>query len=353
VREDRTLSRLSTFAGGASFSRRNFESSVYGQDRWSISQRLLLELGLRADRDTIVRRTSVSPRVAATYLITEDGNMKLSGGIGLYYDATNLDLITRPLAGQRLDQLYASNGITPLGPPLVTLFRVNEQSLRVPRYLNWSVELENKLPAQIYLDTEFLQKRGHDIFAYFETNSGFQLLNDRQDHYDAFQLVLRRAFKRNYAVLAAYTRSRAHSNAVLDNNIDNPVFGMQAGGPLPWDAPNHFISWGWMPLVKKFDFIYSLDWRSGFPFSRVDQQQRFIGDLNSLRFPDYFTLNTHLERRFTLFSYILALRAGFNNVTSRPNPTVVNNNVDSPQFLTFGGTEHRVFTGRIRFIGRK
>ena len=353
VREDRTLARLSTFVGGASFSRRNFESSVYGQDRWSISKRLLLESGLRVDRDTIIRRTSVAPRAAATYLVTQDGDMKLSSGIGLYHDATNLYLITRPLAGERFDQFFASNGITPLGPPLITSFQVNEQSLRVPRYLNWSVELEKKLPAQIYLDTEFLQKRGHNVFAYFEANSGFQLLNDRRDRYDAFQLTLRRAFRRNYAVLAAYTRSRTHSNAVFESNLDNPVFGPQGGGPLPWDAPNHFISWGWMPLVKRFDFVYSLDWRSGFPFSAVDQQQRIVGDLNSLRFPDFFTLNTHLERRFTLFSYILALRAGFNNVTNRENPTVVNNNVDSPQFLTFGGNEHRVFTGRIRFIGRK
>ena len=353
LREDRTLSRVSTFIGGASFGRSNFESSVYGQDRWSISKRLLLEEGVRADRDTIIHRTSVSPRVAGTYVLTHDGNMKLSSGIGLYYDATNLDLITRPLAGERLDQLFASNGVTPLGPLLTTSFHVNEQSLRVPRYLNWSIELEDKLPAQIYLDAEFLQKRGHNGFAYFETNSGFQLLNDRQDRYDAFQITLRRAFKRNYAILAAYTRSRAHSNAVLENNIDNPVFGPQAGGPLPWDAPNHFISWGWMPLVKKFDFVYSLDWRTGFPFSVVNQQQQLVGALNSRRFPDYFTLNTHLERRFTLFSYILALRAGFNNVTNRQNPTVVNNNLDSPQFLTFGGTEHRVFTGRIRFIGRK
>jgi len=353
LREDRTLSRVSTFIGGALFGRSDFESSVYGQDRLSISKRLLLESGVRADRDTIIHRTSVSPRVAATYLLTHDGNMKLSSGIGLYYDATNLDLLTRPLAGERLDQLFASNGVTPLGPLLTTSFHVNEQSLRVPRYLNWSIELEDKLLAQIYLDAEFLQKRGHNGFAFFETNSGFQLLNDRQDRYDAFQITLRRAFKRNYAILAAYTRSRAHSNAVLENNIDNPVFGPQAGGPLPWDAPNHFISWGWMPLVKKFDFVYSLDWRTGFPFSVVNQQQQLVGALNSRRFPDYFTLNTHLERRFTLFSYILALRAGFNNVTNRQNPTVVNNNLDSPQFLTFGGTEHRVFTGRIRFIGRK
>lgn len=359
LREDRTLSRKSTFVAGGSFSRNNFESSVYGQDRWSISKRLLLENGLRLDRDNIIRHISVAPRVAATYLVTSDGNTKLSGGIGLYYDAMNLDLITRPLTGQRFDQFYASDGTTSLGPPLITSFQVNEQSLRVPRYLNWSVGLERKLPAEIYLDAEFLQKRGHEVFAYFndsqlsQESNDFQLLNDRQDQYHAFQITLRRAFKGNYAVLAAYTRSQAHSNAVFDPSIDSPVFGRQAGGPLPWDAPNHFISWGWAPLVKKFDLVYSLDWRSGFPFSAVNEQQRQVGDPNSYRFPDYFTLNTHVERRFTLFSYHLALRAGFNNVTNRQNPSTVNNNVDSPEFLTFGGTQHRVFTGRIRFIGRK
>jgi hypothetical protein len=359
VREDGTLSRQSTFVGGEAFSRHNFESSIYGQDRWSISKRLLLETGLRLDRDSIIRRTSVSPRVAATYLLTQDGNTKFSAGIGLYYDATNLDLITRPLTGLRLDQFYASDGTTPIGPPFTTSFQVDENGLKVPRYLNWSVGLEQKLPGEIYLYTEFLRKRGHDVFAYFNNseviqgNVGFQLLNDRQDRYDAFQITLRHVFKGNYSMLASYTRSEARSNAVLDPNIDNPVFGRQAGGPLPWDSPNHFITWGWMPLVKKFDFAYSLDWRSGFPFSVVNEQQRLVGDLNSHRFPAYFTLDTHVERRFTLFSYYLALRAGFNNVTNRQNPTVVNNNVDSPQFLTFGGTQHRVFTGRIRFLGRK
>ncbi|HKE55588.1 MAG TPA: TonB-dependent receptor [Pyrinomonadaceae bacterium] len=359
VREDGTLARQSTFNGGEFFSRNNFEAGAYAQDRWSISPRWLLEAGLRLDRDSILQRTSVSPRVATTYLLTGNGNTKLSGGIGVYYDATNLDLITRPLTGVRLDQFFANDGSTPLGPALTTSFQSDERSLRVPRYLNWSVCLEQKLPAEIYLDTEYLQKRGHNVLAYFNSNDliqgnvGFQLLNDREDRYDGFQITLRRVFEGNYTVLVSYIRSRATANAVLDPSIDNPVFGRQGAGPLAWDAPNHFISWGWLPLVKKFDFAYSLDWRTGFPFSVVNEQQRLVGELNSQRFPSYFTLNTHIERRFTLFGYYLALRAGFNNVTNRQNPTVVNNNVDSAQFGTFGGTQHRVLTGRIRFLGRK
>ena len=60
-----------------------------------------------------------------------------------------------------------------------------------------------------------------------------------------------------------------------------------------------------------------------------------------------------LEYRFTFRGLALAVRGVAEDVTDRKNPLFVNNNVDSPLFLTFGGTEHRVFTGRIRFIGRK
>ncbi len=359
LRENGSLARQITFGGNSQFSRDNFEASGFAQDRWSISGRMLLEAGLRFDRDSIIRRASVSPRVAATYLLTRDGSSKLSGGIGFYYDSTNLDLVTRSLAGLRFDQAYASDGSTPVGSPAVTSFQVNEGTLRVPRFINWSLGLEQKLPADIYLDVEFLQKRGHDVLAFFNRGQSgqpggvFELRNDRSDKYDGLQITVRHDFKGKYSMLASYTRSRARASAVLDPDFDNPVFGQQAAGPLPWDAPHHFIWWGWLPLVKKFDFAYTLDWRSGFPFNVVNQEQQLVGAPGSYRFPTYFTLNTHIERRFRLFRYQLALRAGFNDVTNRHNPTVVNNNTDSPLFLTFSGTQHRAFTGRIRFLGRK
>jgi len=211
------------------------------------------------------------------------------------------------------------------------------------------------------LRAEFVQKRGRHGFTFINQEAGspppvgglFQLRNERRDRYDAVQISARHVFKGEYMVFASYTRSAARSNAVLDFNIDNPLFSQQAGGPLPWDAPNRFISWGWLPLVKGFNLGYSLEWRDGYPFNIVNQDQRLVGPPGSRRFPAYFTLNAHVERRFRLLGFQWALRAGFNDLTNRQNPTDVINNVDSPQFLTFTGNQHRVFTGRIRFLGRK
>ncbi|MFI5088416.1 MAG: hypothetical protein ACHP7I_08480, partial [Terriglobales bacterium] len=111
---------------------------------------------------------------------------------------------------------------------------------------------------------------------------------------------------------------------------------------------------------KGFDFGYSMEYRTGFPFFLVNDQQQ-LASLQGmpspipvyLRFPRYFFLNTHIEKRFHAFGYYWAIRGGFNNITGRKNYGLVNNDVNSPQFLTFSGYEGRGFTGRIRFLGRK
>ncbi len=361
-RENGTLDRQASFSSNPRFGKNNFEVSGFVQDRWSVIDRWLLESGLRLDWDEILERPLVSPRLASTYLLTADGNTKLSLGIGLVYDETNLVFLRRRLAGQRMDLFFAADGITPLGSPVVTRFLVNEPELTEPRSLNWSMGLERKLPAAVYLKVEYLQKRGMDGFDFQNEGAGpapglpsglFVLRNDRRDHYDAVTLTVRHTFKESYQLFGSYTRSAARSNAALDSNLEFPLFSPQASGRLDWDAPNRLLSWGWLPLVKKFDLAYTLDWRTGYPFNVLNQDQELVGRPNSLRFPDFFSLNLHVERRFRLFGFQWALRGGFNNITGRANPTVVNNNVDSPFFLTFSGESGRSFTGRIRFLGRK
>ncbi|HZQ91464.1 MAG TPA: TonB-dependent receptor [Terriglobales bacterium] len=358
-REDGTLSRTSQFLPTAAFERNNFETGAYAQDRWSPAEHLLLELGLRFDWDQIVRRSLFSPRLASTYLLNSD--TKISAGVGLYYDRTHLDFLARALTGPRLDTYFAADGTTPLGPPLKTTFSVDQAALQAPRFLNWSIGVERKLPAKVYASVEFIRKRGKDGFTFLNTNpatvlaGNYALTNDRRDHYDAVTISARKVFTGNYALFGAYTRSSARSNAVVDYTLTNPVFSPQAGGPLPWDTPNRFITWGWLPLpkLKRLDFVYSMEWRDGLPFSILNQDQRIVGTPNAARFPDFLSINPGLEWRFRFGDYQLALRGVIENVTAHSNPSVVNNDVDSPEFLTFSGFERRRVTARIRLLGKK
>ena len=45
-----------------------------------------------------------------------------------------------------------------------------------------------------------------------------------------------------------------------------------------------------------FDFAYSFDWRTGFPFLVVNQSQQIVLPADRARFPAYMNLNLHVER---------------------------------------------------------
>ena len=359
----------------------NSEYAGYAQDRWLVTNRFLVEAGLRFDWDQIIRDALFSPRLAGTYVLSESANTKFSAGIGVFHDATPVFLFSRPEAGQRTDFFYDSSG-SPTAGPINSIFSVNRSNVEAPRYLNWSVGLEQKLPGQVYLKAEFIQKHGTNGFAYNWLNplvlttqcvngcdAEFQLQNKRDDHFDSFEINLRRVFEKGYLIMGSYTRSKSHTSQVLDLSVDAPTFSGQVPGPYSWDAPNRFLSWGFLPLpslpiIHHLDLAYSTEYRTGFPFYLVNDQQQLAplhpgGQVpDFLRFPQYFTLNLHVEKRFHLFGAYWALRGGFDDITDRKNYAFVNNNVDAypkdePIHFAFSGFAGRAFTGRIRFLGRK
>lgn len=345
----------SAFLGAAPSTIYNSEASAYIQDRWAPISRLLIEPGVRFDWDQIVRRPLFSPRLAGTYVLDNSGNTKISAGIGVIYESTPLSLIAAPLQGSRHDYFFNPDGV--LTRSVLTTFSVDHNTLLAPRYINWSIALERKLPAQIFLKTEFLKRDSKDGFVYNTFAGGgatdFLLQNTRHDHYYSFKVDLRRTFRERYSVNASYTRSRSTSNQVLDYSLDDLLSSAQVSGPYGWDSPNRFISWGFVPLIKGFDFAYSLEARTGFSFPVINQQQQLAVPPGTYRYPKYFTLNPHIEKRFHAKGFYWALRGGFDNITNSQNPFTVDNVLGSSQFLRFSNFDRRAFTARIRFLGRK
>ncbi len=360
--------RYSTFSAAPLHDEYNTEASAYAEDRWSITNRLLIEPGIRLDWDQIIRQAAISPRLAGTYVLDSSGNTKLSAGVGLVYDATPIFLIARPYAGTRQDTFFSidptcnPNCVTTTAP-ITTTFTANSSTLQAPRFVNWSLGLEHKLPAAIYLKAEFLDRHGSRGFAYnsLDTTLGgnFTLENSRDDLYRALQLTLRRNFREAYMLMGSYTRSSAHSSQALDFNVDSPILSPQQPGPYPWDTPNRFLTWGYLPFFKlpvlhQLEVAYSAEARTGFPFALLNDQQELISPPGADRYPYYFALNLQLEKRFHLFGYYLALRGGFDNITDRCNPYVVDSVIDASHLTpTFTACQGRSFTSRIRLLGRK
>ena len=369
LRTDLSLARYVTFAGSRFQHRRNFQGAQYIVDQWTPRAGVVVELGLRTDWDQVVRELLWSPRVSAAWAPARLRDTKFSAGYGIFYDSLSLSTLTR-----HQDQISYATFFEPSGAPargpVETAFFIDENDLRVPRYRTLSASAERKLPFEIYGRAGYTRRMGSAGFTFVNEMhppgaAGYYFLrNWRNDRYQAFELSLRRTFGR-FEWSAGYTRSRARTDAVVDYSLENPVFGPQAPGPFPWDAPDRLLTWGWAPVPRRIlprwaasivgetDAAYLVEYRSGFPFSVVNEEGFMVGPPNGLRLPAYFSVNLHFERKFRALHYLWAWRFGFNNLTNNGNPNYVNNNIDSPAYLTYGRGQSRAFTVRLRLIGKK
>lgn len=361
------------YRGPSAFARSNQEVAAYMEDSWRVKPGLLIETGIRTDWDALLRIWSPAPRFAMAWSPKRLANSKIYGGVSRIYDASSLRLFTRQLDQYTLTSYFAPDGQIGRGPAL-SMFTITDNRLYRPRYRNYTMGAEHYLPGRLALRLEYLRRRGNEGFTYrngyFAQNvpaplwalerdaaavdAVYTLDNFRRDSYDAVSFTVRQNIRRQYEWLIAYTRSRALSNAVVDVNIDDPIIVADNVGPMPWDAPHRFMSWAYLPTpLKNWSVAYLLDARNGFPFSTRAEDGRIQGKVNALRFPFFFELNVHLERRFVFRGHRWALRVGANNVTNRINPETVNNTITSAHFRQFYGGNGRATNIRIRWMGRQ
>jgi len=381
IREDNSVARYVTFAGTPLERHKNFEGAQYIQDAWTPREGLLIEAGLRAEWNEVVRTLEMAPRVAAAWSPKALRGTKLAAGWGLYYDAISLGLLAHPPDQVSLSTFFPV-GAQPAGP-VATSFDVNERILKAPYFSTASGSLERKMPHDFYVRAGFTYRTGEHGFVFVPPPSAvfipplsdppgglpqatvFQLSNSRRSRYQAADLSVRHTFAARFEWFAGYTVSLASSSAAVDYSLKNPIFGPQGPGPFPWDTPNRFHTWGWAPLPirllpERLQFLfknttaqYLVEYRTGFPFGVVDEDGFLVGPPNRMRLPDYFNVNLHFERQFRALHYQWAWRFGFNNLTNNGDPNVVNNVKGTPQFLTYGRGQARAFSVRLRLLGRK
>lgn len=359
-RADSSIAREVFYGGNGQLRQGNFESSAYLQDSWRVRPGLLLELGIRADRDTILRNWNWAPRVGFAWNPPGLQRTKVSGGFGLVYNATNLGLFTRPADQYPITTFYPQDRGFPYSG--VSTYLVDRR-LGSPRYRNFNLGIEQQLPAGLFAKVQSNYRSGSHGLSYFDTSQSpliglnpdvvYQLQDGRRDQFKSLEFTLRQNLQKQYEWLVSYTRSRSTSNSVIDLNADQPLIVPRNAGPLPWDSPNRVISWGLLPTFwKKWSVAYLAEWHSGFPFSIQDERGLVLGSVNSDRYPNFFELNLHTEREFELRGQRWAWRMGLNNITGRHNPDVVNNRIESPRFLNFYGGQGRAVNLRVRWLGK-
>jgi Carboxypeptidase regulatory-like domain len=372
VNSEAVTLRSISFAGPGHLSRGNYESAFYLQDSWRIKPWLLVETGFRGDQDYLLDRLTLSPRAGFALSLPGGENTRLSGGFARIIDPTNLRLFTRPRDQSPISTYFDASGNVFYGP-VTSVFTLGP-NLQNPRADVWNLGVERVLPKFLQAKLQWLRRRSSRGFNFENSlpaaeqlpailagapNPGpltadYMLTNGRQDHFDSVEISLRQPVKGRYEWMVSYTRSRATSNAVFEQTVDQPLSITRDSGPLPWDAPNRFLSWGYLPAWgRSWAIAYMLDWHSGLPFSLQDPYGQLTGTVDDHRFHQFFELNLFVERQLSIRGYRLAIRGGFNNITGHSNPNVVDNVLGAPNYLHQYGGQTRALNFRLRFLGHR
>ena len=352
------------------FSTSNAEGAAYLGDHWMLNDRAAVDFGFRYYGQAVGDPITFSPRMGIVFSPDKSGRTIIRAGVGIFKSRIPLlgaDFSSNPT---RVESLFDPQGAI-LAPPITYQFqcatRVRSGLSLVPDCsdldatpynLTWRAEFDRQITGRIAVRASFL---GSSTYKEFVVNplqtsptQGMMLLSNRgAARYHEFEAMVSYRDDRGNQLNASYVRSRTigdlNSLASLYVPFENPIILPDVYTNLPADVPDRMIAWGIFHLPKKVVFAPIIDLHTGFPWSKVDEYQRYVGTPNSNRFPTFFSFDFKIWKMFPLPHWLpwgggfkLRWGIGVRNLTDARDPRDVYNNITSPNFEHFVGYQHRV-----------
>jgi hypothetical protein len=356
-RTDGTLARRLDYFGKTAQSVDSTDVALFAQDRYQPTSRWYLEFGARLDRDGIVDRLNITPRIGTAILLSGDGGTVLRGGFGLFYERTPSTVGAFEQFESATDTRYARDGVTPIGLP-VEFEHVIAADLDTPRSRTWDIGFDHRVNERWSLRGGVIDRTGsHDLVVQPVRNgrNGQLLLSSTgRSKYREAEMTVRFTHGPGLDVTASFVHSMARGDLNSLNNYYDivmwPIVGENAYAPLPGDVPHRLLARGRVMPTPTWLLLGIVDWRSGMPWSAVNEYLDFVGPRNEqFRFPAYARTELGIEHRFKVFSLRPWIGIRAYNALDAFLPTDVQNNLSSPLFGGLYNSEYRQLRLQVRF----
>ena len=324
------------------------EFALFAQDRWRVNSRLSLELGLRFDRDGVVERVNFSPRVGVAVSLLADGRGILRGGFGKFAERTPLTVGAFTQYDPQTISRFAVDG-APLGGP-VTYTHVVDGPLRTPGSQVQTLSWNQRVGRRVFFKAAYLHRRGsHSYMVDPDAARGALALSSTgRSEYRELETTGRFLASEYRDVSVSYVRS--HSTGHLNDydqffgNFRSPIIRSNEQSLSSTDVPHRLIVRGRVGLPGQWVISPLFEWRTGFPWSAVDEFQDFVGARNQAgRLPSVSTLDFTLARpwRFLKYRFIAGIKVY--NAFDTGNERDVQTNLTSPAYGSFYNPIQRSF----------
>jgi hypothetical protein len=165
------------------------------------------------------------------------------------------------------------------------------------------------------------------------------------------EVHLARGTRRDLNASYVHSAAREDLNSLLNflDVVVQPVIGENAYAPAMADAPNRLLLRGRTMLTAGWQLLGTIDWRTGLPYSVVDENLEFVGARNARRFPTYFRVDAGFERRLAIARLHPWMGVRVSNALNSFLPADVQANLSSPAFGSFYNSVWREYRIAFRF----
>ena len=316
------------------------EVALFAQDRWRVNDRLNFELGFRSDRDDVVEKVNYSPRLGMSVSVLPEGRGILRGGFGKFAERTPLVVGAFTQYDVQTVSRFASNGTQIVAP--ITFVHVVDPGLKTPESIVQTVAWDQRFGRRFFFKTAYLHRNGSSAYIVDpDAARGLLTLSSTgESKYWELETTGRFLASEYRDLTVSYVRS--HSTRDLNDydqfygNFRNPIIRQNENALSPTDVPNRIIVRGTIGLPGQWVFSPLYEWRTGFPWSAVNEFQDFVGPRNQAgRLPAVSTLDFTLARPWHYKKYHFTGGLKVYNVFDTDDERDVQANVTSPDFGTF------------------
>ena len=354
-RADDTLARRLDFQPFSMQRVRSTDLALFAQDRFQPNPRWYLEFGGRIDRDGVVGRFNATPRIGTAVLLNESGSATLRGGVGLFFERTPSTAGAFDQFETMTDTRFAADGVTPIGIPLH--FAHVTGDLKTPRSRSVDVAYDHRLNKTWSIRLGAIDRAGsHELIVdpiVTPTVAQLLLSSTGESHYREVEAGFHFTHGTKADLNVTYTRSKAMADLNAFSSFFDavrwPIVGENQYADSYADAPNRLLTRGRLFPSSRWLLLGTFDWRSGLPYSVVNETLDFVGQRNSLRFPTYARVEAGIEHRFKIFKFEPWIGIRAYNALAAFLPTDVQANLGSPAFGSFYNSDYRQFRLQVRF----
>ncbi|MFC1851893.1 carboxypeptidase regulatory-like domain-containing protein, partial [candidate division CSSED10-310 bacterium] len=364
--KDKELYQSYSYRGPTEFSHHRNHYAFFIQDDHELSPRITIYAGLRMDHDQAFNNTDWAPRTGVLFKPFSRNSTIIRAGWGRFYDEIPLQAAAYEDFPTQYETLFdeETGEIIQQPSPTVTIL---DRSLRTPYGDQWYILWEQRWWPTLKTMVRYLTKQGfqelQDISIIEPDEEEYidqklMLTNANRSEYHSVTLGLDLSLFRQAYLSLSYTWSSAYGDGAdwitAEGDSPDPKQREKEWAPLPWDTPHRLISQFRVPLFWKMNMNAILEYRTGYPYSIVNEKQEITGSKNSHRFPDYFRLDVLVARRFPFSKkFDVLAQGGAVNLTNHNNPEYIQNNMDAQDFGHFYGSDDISLQLQLRLVPNK